>query len=299
MADESASQPPRRALLLRNAKSKQGEASIEAALARLAERGVDVVEAPCASRDELRRQILAWAAGFDCVIVGGGDGTLNGAAPALLETGSALGVLPLGTANDLARTLSVPTDLVQAADVIADGRRRRIDLGMANERPFFNVASVGLSARLAATLDKDAKRRFGQLSYALAALKVLFGARAFRAVIAAEGEAVRVKTYQIAVGNGCYHGGGVAIAPDARIDDSRLLLYSLEPGSLWKVVLMAPLFRRGLHVDWREVRTAQGRAMEIRTPRPMPVNLDGDLATETPLVLTVRPRAIEVFAPPG
>jgi len=290
-------EPPRRALLLRNPHSKQGEAPIEAALARFAARGVDVTELPIGSSDEICAQIKARAGAFDCVIVGGGDGTLNAAAPAILESGAPLGVLPMGTANDLARTLDIPTALDAAADIIADGKRRRIDVGMANDLPFFNVASLGLSAELAETLDGATKRRFGRLGYALAGLKVLRNAATFRAVIVTGAGAVRVKTYQIAVGNGRYYGGGVAVRADARIDDALLDLYSLEPGSLWKVIALAPLFKRGHHTALREVRTARGRQLEIRTAEPMPVNLDGELATQTPVVLKVLPAAIEVFAP--
>jgi len=284
----------RRGLLIRN--GSKGADWLAPVLARLAARGVRLTDTPTdggeRACDAIRR-----SAPSDIVVVAGGDGTLNGVAPALLEAPRTLGILPLGTANDLARTLGVPLDLSDASDVIAAGMTRRIDLGLANGLPFFNVASLGLSAELAASLDSGAKHRFGRLSYALAALRVLMHAKPFRAAIAAEGEVARTHSYQIAVGNGRYHGGGVAVSEDAEIDDGQLVLYSLEPGSLWKVVALAPLFRRGRHLRWREVRTASGTELEIRTPSPMPVNLDGELATETPLALTVRPKAVEVFAP--
>lgn len=285
--------PARRALLIRN--EAKGGAWVAEVMARLAAAGLVVEDTPTASCEAACAAIAGASA--DLILVAGGDGTLNGVAPALLEAGKPVGVLPLGTANDLARTLGLPLDAAGAAEVIADGATRRIDVGFANGRPFFNVASLGLSADLAATLDSGAKHRFGRLSYALAALRVLMHAKPFRAAIAAEGEVARTHTYQIAVGNGRYHGGGVAVSEDAEIDDGQLVLYSLEPGSLWKVVALAPLFRRGRHLRWREVRTASGTALEIRTPSPMPVNLDGELATETPLALTVRPKAVEVFAP--
>ncbi len=286
---------PRRGLLVRNG-GKDGE-WVQPVLRRLAERGVTLTDRPTDSCDHACEAIRSAGAEVDLVVVAGGDGTMNGVAPALLETGLPLGVLPLGTANDLARTLGLPLDVEAAADVIATGSTRRIDVGLANDKPFFNVASLGLSAQLAQTLSGGAKSRLGRFSYVLAAMRVLFGASTFRAAIAADGEVVRAQTYQIAIGNGRYYGGGVAVSDDAQIDDGRLVLYSLEAGSLWKVVVLAPLFRRGRHVRWREVRTASTTALEIRTPTPMPVNLDGELATETPLVLTIRPGAVEVFAP--
>lgn len=288
----------RRGLLIRN-ESKPDD-WVAAVRARLADAGIELVDRPCGSGEEACRIIAAEGKGegegADLVVVAGGDGTLNGAAPALLELGKPLGVLPLGTANDLARTLGLPLDPLAAAEVLAAGRTRRIDLGLANGRPFFNVASLGLAAEVAQTLE-GAGKPLGRLSYALAALKVLLRARPFRAAIAAGDRLVRTRSHQIAVGNGRYHGGGVAVREDASIESGRLVLYSLEPGSLWKVVLLAPLFRRGRHVRWRQVRTASARTIEIRTPAPMPVNLDGDLATQTPLRLEELPGAIEVFVP--
>lgn len=285
--------PPRRALLIRN--GGKGADWVAGVRARLAAAGIETEDRPTESCEDA----CAAIADTDCdlVVVAGGDGTLNGVAGALLDAGKPVGVLPLGTANDLARTLGLPFEPQAAAEVIAAGRTRRIDVGLANDRPFFNVASLGLAAKLAQSLGEGAKHRFGRFSYVLAAIRVLAGARTFRTAIAADGEAVRTRSYQIAVGNGRYYGGGAAVADDAQIDSGRLTLYSLEPGSLWKVVLLAPLFRRGRHVRWREVRTASARTVEIRTPAPMPVNLDGELATETPLTLTVRPKALEVFAP--
>lgn len=287
--------PPRKALLVRNGgKPDQWVAPV---IRRLRSANIAVADFPTDSPEACQEAIATKGAACDLVIVAGGDGTLNGAAPALIQAGKPLGVLPLGTANDLARTLRLPLDAVRAADVIAAGHTRRIDLGTANGKPFFNVASLGLAADMADTLQAGEKRALGRFAYAAAAARVLLRARQFHAHVEVGDCTLHTHSYQIAIGNGRYHGGGVAVREDAEIDDGKLMLYSLEPGSLWKVALLAPLFRRGEHVRWDEVRTATGAAMTIRTDRPMPVNLDGDLATETPLTLAVLPKAVEVFAP--
>jgi len=287
----------RRALLIINAKSRSGATLCEQAVASLTAHGIEPVHRECERREDLSSLIVEHAGDVDCVVVGGGDGTLNAAALGVIQAGIPLGILPLGTANDLARTLEIPTDLDSAARIVAEGHTRRIDLGLVNGQPFFNVASLGLSAELAQTLTSDIKRRFGRLGYALTALKVLSRARPFSAVIASENETVRVRTLQIAVGNGRYYGGGNAVEKDAAIDDQRLDLYSLELEQAWKLALMARSFRYGEHGAWSEVRAIHAKEFDIRTRRPRPINADGEIVTQTPAHFTIKPRAVTVFAP--
>jgi hypothetical protein len=117
--------------------------------------GIELLQASSCSAADLPHTILHRRHEVDSVIIAGGDGTLNAAAGALVETGLPLGILPTGTANDLARTLAISGDLPQAASVIAAGRRGRIDLGDVNGHPFFNFASIGLSAELARQLTRE------------------------------------------------------------------------------------------------------------------------------------------------
>ncbi|MBZ6076734.1 lipid kinase [Microvirga puerhi] len=287
----------RRALLIVNAKSRTGASQCERAVAILESHGIEPVHRDCEGREDLSPLIVDHADKVDCVVVGGGDGTLNAAALGIIETGLPLGILPLGTANDLARTLGIPFDLDGAVDLIAAGKTRRIDLGLVNGQPFFNVASIGLSAELAQKLTRDIKRRFGRLGYALVALKVLAQARPFSATIISETESARVKTLQIAVGNGRYYGGGNAVEKDAAIDDEHLDLYSLEFKRAWKLALMARSFRNGAHGAWREVRAVRAQEFDIRTRIPRPVNADGEIVTRTPAHFSIKPGAVTVFAP--
>lgn len=289
----------RRILLLQNAKARQGGAALEPVCARLEAGGLAVTVEPFENLPEIARDIARLHASADAVVVCGGDGSVASAAPAMIESGLPLGIIPAGTANDLARTLSIPLDFMAAADLIVAGHTRRIDVGMVNGHAFFNVASIGLSSALAEKLDPAIKRRFGRLGYALAALRILSGARRFRARIVEKGHGSRVSTYQIAVGNGRLYGGGNVVAADAAIDDGRLDLYSLEMPSLWKAALMAQAFRAGTHGAWKEVRTAQCVEFDITTRRPMPVNTDGEIVTATPANFRVLPAAVTVFAPPS
>ncbi len=231
------------------------------------------------------------------VVVGGGDGTLNAAAAGVVKLKLPLGIVPLGTANDLARTLGLPTDIDAALRVIAEGKIRSIDVGLVNDMMFFNVASVGLSAELAQELTGDIKRRFGKLGYALAGIRVLARGRPFHAEISGNGRTVRSLTLQVAVGNGRYYGGGNVVEKTAAIDDEILRLYSLEVVQAWRIILMFRSFRTGEHGSLNEVLMLRGDQFEIRTRRPRPVNADGEIITQTPAVFRVLPKAIDVVVP--
>jgi YegS/Rv2252/BmrU family lipid kinase len=291
--------PPkvRRALLLLNPHARLGDSPLEDAIRVFADAGIEVAVERYASGAEVSPDIMRRASGFDLVVVGGGDGTVNAAARGILKTGLPMGILPMGTANDLARTLSIPLSLADAAQVIAAGNTQRIDVGDVNGHLFFNVASIGLAADLSRRLTPTTKKRWGRLAYAIAAVQTLLSARPFSATIVTKEGETKVKTLQIAVGNGRHYGGGTVVEASAAIDDEHLDLYSLEVSSVWKLALMLRDFRRGSHGLWREVRTHRCVEFEVRTRRPRPVNTDGDLVTFTPAYFSIRPSAITVFAP--
>jgi len=270
---------------------------MDAATDRLTAAGVALTVEKLGSEEELARCLAAHDGKVDVAIVCGGDGSLCRAAGGLIATRTTLGILPMGTANDLARTLGIPDDLGQAADVIVAGHRRRIDVGSVNGYPFFNVASIGLSVDLARSLDGGLKRRWGRLGYAIAAMRALTRARRFSAWITEADQTWRTSTMQIAVGNGRFYGGGTVVAAHAAIDDGHLDLYSLEFHTVWQLAMMLRSFRSGEHGAWSEVTTARGTEFEIRTRRPLAVNADGELIAETPAVFKVHPEAVTVFAP--
>ena len=288
----------RRALLVVNPSSRFGRLGLDAATTRrFRDGGITTLEASCQRSGDLSPCIVAHRDRIDCVIVAGGDGTINAAARGLLETGLPLGVLPLGTANDFARSIGVPVDIVAAARVIVEGVTRKVDIGEVNGYPFVNVASIGLAADLAKHLTRDRKRRFGRLSYAFTAANVLRKASPFHATLLIADQKIMVRTLQIAVGNGRFYGGGNVIAPDARIDDGTLDFYSLEFAQIWRMALMIPSFHRGGHGAVREVRTARGSTFEVITRHPRPVNADGELVTRTPALFTQKPLALTVYGP--
>ena len=293
--------PPRpqakRGLLIVNEHARSGAAPIDEAIEVMEEGGIALTRAECGAGLTVSDLIRRHQREIDLVVVGGGDGTLNAAAPALRETGLPLGILPLGTANDLARTLDIKPDPVEAAGVIAAGHLRAIDLGEVNGRPYFNVASIGFSAELARELTAEAKQRWGTLGYALAAAGLLRRMRPFRAEIAHDGVVERVRTIQISVGNGRHYGGGLTVESSAVPDDGHFNVYSLEIQHWWQLLALAPYLKRGTHGTWSEVRAIRTTALEVRTRRTMAINTDGEISTQTPATFRVLPGVVKVFAP--
>jgi YegS/Rv2252/BmrU family lipid kinase len=287
----------RRALLIVNPKSRNGEAVLDGPSDRLRAGGIEIASVYRGPADGIGPEIARMRPRIDLVVAGGGDGTLNAVVAPLLEQALPLGILPLGTGNDLARTLGLPADLVEAAGVIVAGHQMRIDVGDVNGIPFLNVASIGMSAQLAEELTTDVKRRFGALGYALAGIRTLWRAHAFSAWITGPNGTVRVKTLQVAVGNGRHYGAGMTVAATARIDDQLLDLYSIETTRIWRLALMARALRTGRHIEWPDVRAERAARFEVRTKRPMAVNVDGELRSTTPARFSLRPRALSVFVP--
>lgn len=288
---------PTRALLVVNSKSRSGALGFDVALERLAAHGVEVFEQKLDNAAGIDALIRRHQHDVDCVLIGGGDGSLNAAAEALADTGLPLGVLPMGTANDLARTLHIPTDLELAADVVGTGVLHAIDLARVNGRCFFNVANIGLGVHVAHHLSAAMKQRWGVLSYARSLIMAFRSSQPFHADICCDGRHQRVRSIQIAVGNGRHYGGGMTVAEEASIDDHQFFLYSIEPRGWCELLRFAPAFRSGRFEERHPVYLTQGRQIHIETRKPMIVTADGEPVARTPASFEMLADAVRVFVP--
>lgn len=286
-----------RALLLVNHQARRGQLALTQAIDQLQALGFTILEESTAHPQRLPDVIRSYRDRIDLIIVGGGDGTLNAAIAGIVDLQLPFGILPLGTANDLARTLGIPTDLISACQVIAGGTQQRIDLGWVNGHYFFNVASLGLSVQITQSLTTEVKQRWGVMAYLTTAIRVVGQSRPFWAKIRSEDGVIEVATVQIAVGNGRYYGGGLTVATDAAIDDEWLDLYSLEIRRWWQLLPLLPAMRGGDHSAAPEVRALRGKEFEVQTRRPRPINTDGEITTHTPATFRVMPKAVSVFVP--
>lgn len=288
----------RRVVVLRNAAASGGEVALEDALSVIRDIGIEAHVHSPESAEHMRFLIRAEARSVDAVIVGGGDGTINSALKPVLEAGLPLGILPMGTANDLARTLGVPVDLYDACALIASQQTREIDVGWANDRPFVNAAGMGLSTRIARHMTRDSKRILGPLSYMSAVLDAFRTHRPFRAIIRSPSGTREVSSIQITVGNGVYYGGGTPLAQDCAIDDGCLDLYSVRPQPLLRLASVAFAVRRGTQAELGDgVDVASGGEFEISTRPTVTVSLDGEPSLTTPVRFRLAARALTVFAP--
>jgi YegS/Rv2252/BmrU family lipid kinase len=271
--------------LLANPDSGSGEAGEVERLLR--DRGLDV------SRFGLERADAAVAAQPQRIVVAGGDGSVGPAADAASRAAVPLGVVAVGTANDFARALDLPDDLVDAVEVAAIGRRTAtLDLGRVGERPFVNAAGAGLSP-VAARKAKGLKHALGSLAYTVGALRAGLLARPVAARVRVDGvEAFAGDAWQVIVALTGAFGGGAEVEADPA--DGCLNLVAIEAGSRLRLAVHGYGMRSGRIERQRGVVTGRGRRIEVETDGKSGFNVDGELLSEARLRFTVEPRAFEV-----
>lgn len=287
----------KRTLLIVNTKSGAGVSMAERAWHVFSNAGDSVDFHSPADPSEISDLIRGLGPEADRIVLGGGDGTFSHSASALMQAGRPFGILPMGTANDLARTFAIPHEPERAARVVLRGGLRRIDLGVVNGRPFFNVASMGFSAKVANYHTGERKKRLRLLSYPLSWLDAQRDMKPFRAHLTYDEGAHKTRSTMIAVGNGVHYGGGLTIADDAAIDDGWLDVYYVKPLGPLGMLKLLPFLKFGALKRRQEVRTLRTAKIRVETEPVQQINVDGDNVAETPADFSVLPGALEVFVP--
>jgi lipid kinase YegS len=219
---------------------------------------------------------------INCIVAGGGDGTINevfGAAYAAgLPAECCLGILPLGTANDFAHSTGVPLhDLTAALQLAATTAPRWIDVGLLNGKPFINLVSGGFGSRVTVETDPELKRRLGGLAYLLTGISRFEELSASRGSFRAEGFSWKGPFVAIAIGNGRQAGGGVPLCPDALIDDGLLDLMILpELDRTARLDAFSHLLREGAAGIRAKLVTTRSSWIEFESDDDLNVNLDGE-----------------------
>jgi diacylglycerol kinase family enzyme len=237
--------------------------------------------------------------GHRLIVAGGGDGTISSVASTLIDTGVALGVLPLGTFNHFARDLGIPLDADAAVRVIAAGKVAQVDMGDVNGRTFINNSSVGLYPRI--VLERRHEQRSGHTKRAalvLATWRVLRRLPHLQIRLAAGGTIVQSTVFAF-IGNNQYEIEGPKIGTRQRLNAGELFCYAAHATTRWQLVrlVLAALIGRLQRSEALNVLHGKEAWIDSRRRR-LRVALDGEVAMlPAPLHYRIRPGALRVIVP--
>lgn len=239
----------------------------------------------------------ASAAGFDRVVVCGGDGTVHHAVRQFDLTRGTLAIIPLGSGDDFARTLGIPSDPMRAATAVLHGVPRQVDVGIGNGIRFLVAASVGFDAAVARSVAGMKTRLRGSALYSWAALKLLPMFQPIPLRITVDGIAGNHEVMFVVAANTPRYGGGIRIAPAAVVDDHTLDLCIVSRASKLDLITTLPLAYFGRHTRRPFVAFQRGREFQIEGDRPLEVFADGELLTTTPVTIGVSAERLRVIVP--
>lgn len=278
--------------------SRKGADAFDEARDKLELAGVELIEAVAVTEPDKMDGIVKDAiARAPMVILGGGDGSLSSNVDHFVGQDTVFAVLPLGTANSFARTLGLPLELDGAIDVIAHGRRKRIDLGIIDGDYFANAAALGLSPLIADTVPHALKRYLGMIGYLLWAVRVAFKFRPFRLrVTLDDGSIEKSWATEARIANGRFH-GGVELVEDQSLDSGEMVIQAVTGKSVfglawsWFATLFKLRSRAQTTTEWR------GKKMRLEARPAQKISIDGEIAAKTPVTVEIARGAIEVAAP--
>ena len=299
-----------RAALIVNTRSRSGKRAFSEAVDCLQGLGVPL-GATYALHDparlpEIVREVLDEEDGksYDKLILGGGDGSISSVVDFLAYHGAVLGLLPLGTANDFARTLGIPSGfgrIPAACETIARGKVVDVDLGLIGDNYYVNLASAGLSVGVTQALTPRLKRNAGALAYPLAAVKAFLKHEPFSAKLSfpdGDHETVEIeRLLQVGVGNGRFYGGGMLVAPDSSMDDRSLDVYTVEIPRHRDLIGIARYLKSGDFIVGKAINHYRTSRVVLQTKPELAVNVDGELVAHTPQGFSLAPNALKVLVP--
>ncbi len=234
--------------------------------------------------------------GFQVVVVVGGDGTINEAGQGLLRSPAAMGILPCGSGNGLARTLGIPTTVEAACDLILDGKPVAIDVGQANERYFFLVLGVGFDARVGRLFDESPVR--GPLPYFYLSAKEFFTYRPDPVKLSFDSRCLDLKPFVVAVANGQQYGNNAQIAPEAKVNDGLFDICIVHRFRLVDAFSALPKLFSGKIQEHDQVDLYRSAQVTIERQADDYVNLDGEAVWEKARIqVALVPRALQVLVP--
>jgi YegS/Rv2252/BmrU family lipid kinase len=268
--------------------------------ALLASRGADPANVFITERPGHARELALAAAarGISTIVAWGGDGTMNEIGSAVAFTDTALALVPSGSGNGLARELRIPFDPAAALEVAFSGRDRTIDAGEIDGRLFFNVAGVGLDARVAHRFAVDGLEKRGFARYMSITIRELAAYEPDHLAITTAASTVQISSLLVAIANGREYGNGAVVAPHAQLDDGLLDVVIVAARSLARACLELPFVFIGKIDRLAGVTIQRTDSLQIASPYPLVYHVDGEpIAGTLTLAATVRPRALRMKVP--
>jgi len=227
------------------------------------------------------------------IVAAGGDGTLNEVVNGIARARHrpVIGILPLGTGNDFARTLGLPFSLDENIDVLRAGKTRAVDVVRA--RYFVNVSAGGFSGIVRNKITRQIKRSWGPLAYIRGAAAALPKLHAYKTrIVLDEREELSTALYNVVIANGRFVAGGLPIAPDADPADGLLDVILISKRSAPEMALLAAEIILGKHFSSNAVIFRRAKKIVVRSRPGMWFNVDGELVGRAPAVFQILPRAL-------
>lgn len=296
--DTNTSPLPKQAILIINAMSRNGADVFDEVRDKLVAAGIDVMEAHAIDNpDEMEPAVRHAVAKAPMVIIGGGDGSLSSNVDFFVGHDTVFAFIPLGTANSFAGTLGIPKDIDSAVDVIANGTRKRIDLGRIDGDYFVNAAAIGLSPMIAQTVPHKLKRYLGIVGYLIWASWCAVKFRPFKVIINSD-DAPKEKFWatEVRIANGSHH-GGMELIESQQVDSGEIVIQAVTGRSIWGLTWswFATIVKlRARHGTTREFR---GTRLTLDTRPRQNISIDGEVAARTPVTVSIAGDVIDVAAP--
>jgi diacylglycerol kinase (ATP) len=294
--------PPRdsrEAALIVNAKARRGAEWFSEARRALIDGGMHLVEARAVRHPRdipfaVKEQILARV---PLVIVGGGDGTLSAVSNLFVKSQAVMGVLPLGTGNAFARDLGIGSTIEAACDAIVNGKPTQVDMGLIGDRGFLNIATIGLTSKIALGVTNKEKKAFGRAIYLISLIKALAIVRPFKVELELGSEIYTFDCLQLVIGNGRFHAGPFPITPDASITGGRLSVYALADRRKSAFLKLAIYLLSGSQVNLEGIKSFRVDSGKLSAKPVQRITVDGETVMKTPVEFGIMPGALRVMTP--
>ena len=290
----------KQAVLVVNTRSRRGRRSYAQARDLLTETGIVLTAAYPVTDPARIPEIVAQSVsdGNDFVIVGGGDGTISSVMNSFAFKDVVFGLLPFGTANSFARSLSIPLDLRAAIQVLVEGKLVDVDLGRANQHYFANAASVGLPVRVARSVPHQLKRVLGRAGYLIVAGAQLTRFKPFGCTISLDDGHSRTfeKVLELRIANGPFKGGLLA-AEEASVESRDLVLHIVKGRSRLTLAKVWAKIAMRMSRSRDEVDSLRAPAFVLQTDPVQYVSIDGEPVAQTPLSFGVARQALKIMVP--